>query len=619
MKEYEINGLFEMVRKAPTELPREQVMEMITNIPALPPPGNSWFNINLNSIIMTTTVVAIIGSAMIYFSTPANTELPGQEPDDLSKQATVTDTRGQEPGKDSLKLITTLPAPARLSTNSPDRVDTTPVRAAISYDEPKTTSTESAGAIRPPTRKASEIPPSPGVTPVSPTPQTGMQQLPITADDDNDPISTKAAISINQVQLRKLKRVLLRELNKDDLIKSKRYFNVLEYKEGEILVNRNPLDNQVFTKYSVLLDGYGLQPGPEMRVVLDPKFIMVGRFTSGGFDGRAYGREMNIQFLSDRVTFIGMTDLSTGNGPLNLLHSDSGGGLFSKQGNGGFVDLSAQQLKSLKKALYKNLLADNQIPSKDADVQMLITPARFKVNENNDFSPELRSKYSDLFGTYGLSPGSERKILLSTDFIMVGDFGEINFTGSVHGEFIQSKIAGSIFESDFSKYSIFADESDHDGTEQYEERSVAPFSHLVVSGLAVVHLTQAPREDIRLEVSGMPIKDVLTEVQNDTLTVTTLGEHHGESIDIYVTNPAIHSLEISDSAELYGQNQFLAAAMNILIKDAAAAYLDVDVLELFILMDGGNLDIGGRYKGKEVRYGKDAQRGTLKVERLTRK
>jgi hypothetical protein len=618
MKEYGTNDLFEVARKAPTELPQEQVMEMITKIPTLPPPGNSWFNINLNSIIMTTTVAAIIGSAMIYFSTPANTELPGQEPGDQSTQPILVEESTGKTSEDSLTLIAHLPAPKRLS-NTANPVNPIPVNTAEPFDpQGHGTAPDLKSENRIATKKsgAASSPPDRADSPYT---NAGIKRLPVSIEEDTPSSGLAGASSPDVLQLRKLKRLLLRELSKDNLIKNKRFFHIVHYQEGKILVNQDTLNRQSYTKYNRLLQDYDLTPGPEMRVLLDPRFIMVGNFTEDGFDGKAYGREMNIDFMSQKVISNGLMHMSSGKGRLEMLIKSDDKSLFDKNNDSGErLNLNATQLKALKKDLYKNLLADHQIDSKDADVSMIITPTEFRVNKNDDFDDELKSTYTALLATHGIKPMPDRKVLLSKDFIMVIDFHNGKLAANVQGKLTEDKIEGSIFESDLRKIPVFTGDSPEDA-DQHEERSLPSFNHLVVSGLAVVHLTQGDREDIRLEVSGMPIKDVLTEVKNDTLTITTLGEHHGESIDIYVTNPAIRSLEVSGSAELYGQNQFLAAAMNILIRDSAAAYLDVDVLELFILMDGGDLDIGGRYKGKEVRYGKEAPQGTLKSERLTRK
>lgn len=69
MKAKDTSALFEATRRAPVELSKEIVMDFIKVIPTLPPPSSNWFqNFNLNSIIMTTTAITLVTSAVLYFS-----------------------------------------------------------------------------------------------------------------------------------------------------------------------------------------------------------------------------------------------------------------------------------------------------------------------------------------------------------------------------------------------------------------------------------------------------------------------------------------------------------------------------------------------------------------------
>ena len=69
---------------------------------------------------------------------------------------------------------------------------------------------------------------------------------------------------------------------------------------------------------------------------------------------------------------------------------------------------------------------------------------------------------------------------------------------------------------------------------QTESREVEKFTALKISGLAEVIITQADEQKLVVKVSGMPIEDVVTIVENETLIITTKGFHRGESVQVFV-------------------------------------------------------------------------------------
>lgn len=163
-----------------------------------------------------------------------------------------------------------------------------------------------------------------------------------------------------------------------------------------------------------------------------------------------------------------------------------------------------------------------------------------------------------------------------------------------------------------------------------EMRDVESFNALKVSGLAEVFITQSQEERIKVVVSGMPISDVLTQVEGGTLLVTTQGFHSGESVEVYVNYLQLNSIKTSGSAELTGTNKLIGEKLTLTtsgagdIKDldievdslivsingAGNADLDVNVQLVEIEMNGaGDLDIQG--VAREQRIKSNSSRGTL--------
>ena len=156
---------------------------------------------------------------------------------------------------------------------------------------------------------------------------------------------------------------------------------------------------------------------------------------------------------------------------------------------------------------------------------------------------------------------------------------------------------------------------------QTEEREIEQFSALEVSGLVEVFITQSNGQKLRVEVSGMPITDVITIV---------------ESVQVYLNYQKLERIKTSGSAELTGTNtlnanQLLittsgsgdikelsikANTLSVSINGAGNADLDVDVQKLNIEMnDAGDLFIKGIAKEQNIRS--NSSRGSLNNARLS--
>ena len=169
-----------------------------------------------------------------------------------------------------------------------------------------------------------------------------------------------------------------------------------------------------------------------------------------------------------------------------------------------------------------------------------------------------------------------------------------------------------------------------------ESREVEKFTALQISGLAEVIITQASEQKLVVKVSGMPITDVVTTVENETLIITTKGFHRGESVQVFVHYKQLNSISTSGSAELTSTNTLNTQHMSITtngagdikdltikadtlkvsINDSGNAYLDVEVNDIEIEMnDAGDLSIQGVTKRQNIRS--NGSHGTLSNGNLT--
>lgn len=137
------------------------------------------------------------------------------------------------------------------------------------------------------------------------------------------------------------------------------------------------------------------------------------------------------------------------------------------------------------------------------------------------------------------------------------------------------------------------------------------FEAIKVSGIAVVHYTQGTKTNIKVTVAGMPRKDVITKVENGVLIVTTRGNHSGETIDVQVTAPAVKTIEVDDAAEFYSKKIIKAEALKIAVHGSGAAEVKLDVENLSVYMNGGDLRLAGKVNKQKVTRSQRSEHGEL--------
>ena len=475
MKKKNAEELFEVVRTAPTELSKQDVASIIQTIPTLPPPsGTSWFhNINLNSIIMSTTAITIItGSVMYLSSLGGGSELPGQEttetqtssqqaelivPDSLADQVKPLDSVQKLPElQGQLKAPDNMPSASPSSSSpSPDNQEAIAVNTN-SAEEGGLEGNDEAAPTGESSDEREQLEPIQVPALAATVQKSGSQTVTKTSN-------AKKPFELGELQLKRLKRALLRQLAQDGIITNRKKLNVLEYKEGEIFVNNFRMNYEQFSKYSQMLNKYRIEPGPVKRVVTAERYIMVGDFIGDRFKGVAQGRGMDIKFINTQAQEKGLLSpadgsnsglFEKGNGKGNLIGSNASPASFDLEGNSSLT-MSTKKIKGLKKELYRALVDDGQISSKSEHVLMRIEPQGFQVNKNGKFGSALKKSYTKLFSKYDLKPSKDLKVMMTPDFILVGTFTNNQFSGRVQGKFNQKTLEGSILEGEIKRYAIF--------------------------------------------------------------------------------------------------------------------------------------------------------------------
>ncbi|OEK04101.1 hypothetical protein [Roseivirga misakiensis] len=491
MKSIDNSGMFEKAKQVPTELSKEVVLEFIASIPTLPPPTNNWFqNFNLNSIIMTTTVITVVTSAILYFSTPNNEEnlqpIPQNVPEVEQEQTIYTDTTQEEVSAvDTAPKEGEPPNEQQTTPSKPNKkANIQPAQVTRSQEEPNDT-TSSIGSL---------------------IPSLNHLDAGQAVQFNTSPTKT-SPISLTGAQLRSLKSKLIKYVKQDGLNRSNYNFIIVEFNKRKPKINHHTLTPPQIKRYEDLLASYNVSYSPQRRIVVDKKYIMVGDFTEEGFSGSALGRAMDIQFKgydngedfdlfsdekitngsptkSDTLRSIRQVTVSPiaepkrtggsffqpyapprpappiirgkgGQEEYNIVFKQSKNpSIFDKSGVRKRNILTRKKLKQLRRAVYDVLYKADVISSKKVDVRIELNPELLTVNREK-VSDLVNLDLRDVFLKYDVSSGSHTKLLMNNEFIMLGDFKDNKFNGSVTGELNSKDIQESIFNDDFKEISMF--------------------------------------------------------------------------------------------------------------------------------------------------------------------
>lgn len=488
MKAKDTSYLIELAKQVPTELAKQEVMGFITKIPTLPPPSSNWFqNFKLNSIIMTTTAIALVTSAVIYFTSPTTPEeFSGPELQAPPPIIEEMDSAEADPNIQYERI--------QIDTIKEEAVEVrTTTTIALTPKEADTTVSEDKGLT---VKKITRISPAP----ISKANRNDRPQTNRYFTVDTKPIEPIfIQLKLTTSELRQLKRQLLSLLKQDNIEESGfADFSTLWYTTQSLQLNDLQLEGEMFNRYASVLKSFGIAPGPNRRVVVNNDFIQVGDFTEKGFDGQALGKKMEIYFIEGgdenglfskakalkkslaiedkdddtilktmgefkhkEINLSRVDRMLKSQGNSNPKDGnrfyDSGKealSIYTKRTEGIFVELNGKQLRLLKKDLYRELLRDQLIDSRKQDVRFLFEADDILVN-GSKLTEQMTFSYQRLLETYGIKTAESRKILMCTDFIVVGDFKIGNFSGSLLGSLNSQDIRKSIFRQDFAGFPVF--------------------------------------------------------------------------------------------------------------------------------------------------------------------
>jgi Putative auto-transporter adhesin, head GIN domain len=139
-----------------------------------------------------------------------------------------------------------------------------------------------------------------------------------------------------------------------------------------------------------------------------------------------------------------------------------------------------------------------------------------------------------------------------------------------------------------------------------EERPVGAFSKLVVGGGIDVYLTQSDEPRLTIEVEGVDLDDVVTEVVGDELRLSMkraagLTMFGGRDVKAHLDFVELTSITASGGSDIESRNRLRLEALEIDASGGSDVDLEIEAASLgFRLAGGSDLDVRGDAESVEI-------------------
>jgi hypothetical protein len=135
-----------------------------------------------------------------------------------------------------------------------------------------------------------------------------------------------------------------------------------------------------------------------------------------------------------------------------------------------------------------------------------------------------------------------------------------------------------------------------------ETRSVAAFSGIKASEGIDVYLKKGAKEELKVEVSGAKLSDVITEVSGSYLKIHMReGRYRDRTVKVYVTYASLGKLSASSAANIFHTGILKASSLELTTSSAGNIELQVDCGELESnASSAGQVEVEG--KARVARY-----------------
>ncbi|MEL6192414.1 MAG: hypothetical protein AAFR66_10200 [Bacteroidota bacterium] len=436
-KKDKLDTLFTSVKKVPLQMPLEEVSQLVSTFPTLPPPGSGFPFNNLNQIIMgligTTTLVAVL----IFSQSEQKEPLVEKEYSPITQQEAnplfPTDSLNTDVAQDKgLFFAPEADTGKEEKTTVLFQVDTSEEKIAKEDDLLSQESSENSIE----SKTSSILEETQGEWKegiVSPKPEkTGagilVEELP---DNCEENFRFKGDFKF-------FKRGLIRLLKSEQVISSMKPRVLVSFYENKVVVNRKLAPEHTQATILGFLEAHNVTPCPIRIIEIRPEYIAAGDITSDGFHGRINGRA-NIKDIESSLK-----------DPIIPLESSSSlQPQKHDEAKPKFPDHCEEAIgfkggfKPLKRELVRALKSDKIIMTIGPNV--LVSFYEDKVVIDRRILPEeYQEKYLRLLRKYYIYPCAIRALGITPQYIALGDITPEGFNGLWDGKATREEIEFSL-------------------------------------------------------------------------------------------------------------------------------------------------------------------------------
>jgi hypothetical protein len=120
--------------------------------------------------------------------------------------------------------------------------------------------------------------------------------------------------------------------------------------------------------------------------------------------------------------------------------------------------------------------------------------------------------------------------------------------------------------------------------QQSEVRSLSSFKSVKASQAIDVYLKKGDKESARVEVSGVELKDVATEVEGSSLRIRLKDNHTWKKVNVkvYVTYVSIDKIAVTSAASVFSEGPIKSTHMDISASSAGSVELNLECSEVTV-------------------------------------
>jgi exonuclease V gamma subunit len=140
--------------------------------------------------------------------------------------------------------------------------------------------------------------------------------------------------------------------------------------------------------------------------------------------------------------------------------------------------------------------------------------------------------------------------------------------------------------------------------QESDVRQISGFHGVRASDAIDVYLKKGDKESIRVEVSGVSVSDVITEIAGSYLRIhMRSGNYRGKrTIKVYVTYLALDRISASSASNIFSEGEIKSNRMDISVSSAASVEATLDVADEVAVeaSSAGNVVLEGKTKSCSV-------------------